>query len=74
MTEKIIDAHITTSLLGSGYAAVHMVLVDDSKLGKYWDVQQTGLGRYKTEQEAIIEAKLWSESDEIKYLERETEK
>lgn len=66
-SDIIIDEYVTASLLGSGYAAVHMVLVRDPKLGDYWDVQQTGIGRYATREEAEREAKAWSKSDEIRY-------
>ena len=64
MAEKIIGQRMTVSLLGSGYAAIHMVLVRDES-GDYWDVQQTGCGRYKTAEEAGVEARQWSESDGI---------
>ena len=67
MAEKIIDECITTCLLGSGFAAVHMVLVKEDDNEPYWDVQQTGIGRYRTSSEAKIEAKSWSFSDQIKY-------
>lgn len=63
--------YLMTRLLGSGWAAVHMVNVTVSKPGKepytYEDVQQTGVGRYKTQREAWVEAKMWSESDEIPF-------
>lgn len=65
MAEFIKDNRITVQLLGSGYAAVHMVLVADDELGEYWDVQQTGIGRYATHAEAEREAISWSKSDEI---------
>jgi len=62
--EQIIQEKMTVQRLGSGYAAVHMVLVKDG-IGEYWDVQQTGIGRYATRQEAEREAIDWSKSDEI---------
>lgn len=62
--EIIKNEYIGVHLLGSGYAAVHMVLVSDGE-GEYWDYQQTGIGRYKTRDEAEIEARNWSISDEI---------
>lgn len=66
MKDKIIDEMITVELLGSGYAAVHRVLVRDPKLGDYWDIQQTGIGRYRDRLEAVNEAKDWAMSDEIR--------
>lgn len=61
----VIDEKMTVMLLGSGYAAVHMVLVKDAKLGEYWDAQQTGIGRYRTREEALKEALSWSHTEEI---------
>lgn len=60
--EQVTAERITVQLLGSGYAAVHMVKVKDDH-GEYWDVQQTGIGRYKTRAEAEREARSWSKSD-----------
>jgi len=65
MTEKILDEYITVSLLGSGYAAVHMVLVHNED-DEYWDVQQTGIGRYKYREDAEIEARIWARNEEIR--------
>ena len=67
MSETIIAQRITVMLLGSGLAAVHMVQVRDTELGDYWDVQQTGIGRYKARDRnrAVGEAYSWSKSDEI---------
>lgn len=69
--DKIIDGYITVSLLGSGYAAVHRVLVkemnpDGTWDEPYWDVEQTGIGRYSTRDEAVVEARDWAKSEEIK--------
>lgn len=54
--------YITVSLLGSGYAAIHMRWYADMN---GYDVQQTGIGRYAKRENAIIEATDWSQSDEI---------
>ena len=54
--------YICTALLGSGYAAIHMRWCADME---GYDIQQTGLGRYRTREEAIREAQDWSCSDEI---------
>jgi len=67
MSESIVDEYLIVRLLGSGFAAVHMVKVKDGN-DTYWDVQQTGVGRYKTSKEAEIEAKSWSASDEIRLV------
>lgn len=58
------------SKLGSGYAAVEMVWVieeDDGKPAHYWDVWQTGIGRYATAEEAKREAQSLSCSEEIPF-------
>lgn len=65
MTEAHPD-YLCVSLLGSGYAAIHMRWYAD--MGGY-DVEQTGIGRYQTHAEAVIEARMWSVSDEIEYRE-----
>lgn len=61
MTTEDLSDYITVSLIGSGHAALHMTHVDG-----YWDIQQTGIGRYKTYEEAVAEARDWSRSDEIR--------
>lgn len=66
MKEKILDECITVALLGSGFAAIHRVLVKEDDDEPYWDIQQTGVGRYKTREKAVIEAKSWSKSDKIR--------
>lgn len=65
MAEKILDSYIRIALLGSGYAAVHMVRIDDTELGIYEDVQQTGIGRYKERKQAVSEAIMWAAAEEI---------
>jgi len=68
VSDKILDEYITASLLGSGHAAVHRVLVlEEGEKEAYWDIQQTGIGRYRTSDEAITEAKQWAESEGIRY-------
>lgn len=66
MDDVILDQYITVALLGSGHAAVHMVLVDDDDGDPYWDIQQTSIGRYNNSKDAETEAKQWSESDGIR--------
>lgn len=63
--ERIVEQLMTAQLLGSGYAAVHMVRVEEEGRGSYWDVQQTGIGRYATLEEAKAEARDWAVSDGI---------
>lgn len=62
--------YITTMHLGSGWAAIHVVRVLEANLPPYWDIEQTGFGRYKTEGEAIAEATVWAESAGIRYIAR----
>lgn len=54
--------YITVALLGSGYAAIHMRWYADMN---GYDIQQTGIGRFATREAANIEARGWSQSDEI---------
>ncbi len=62
MASEPIKEHITVALIGSGFAALHMRYYDDIQ---DFDVEQTGIGRYRTYKEAVIEARIWSESNEI---------
>ena len=64
--ETVSNHRITVGLLGSGYAAIHLVDVTDEH-GTYTDVQQTGIGRYRTREEAIAEAKMWAEAEEFPF-------
>ena len=66
MSDKILDSYIGVTSGMSGWFAIECVLVDDPELGEYWDIQQTGVGRYKERRQAVLEAISWSESDEIK--------
>ena len=52
-------------LLASGWAAVHVAMFDDGDGIWYPDMQQTGIGRYRTREEAENEARDWSRSDKI---------
>lgn len=70
MKEVVSNPRITVSLLGSGYAAVEYVDVTDDH-GAYTDVQQTGIGRYKTANEALIEAEMWAETEGIPLIKHE---
>lgn len=56
---------ITVKLLGSGYAAVMFAEYEDMEWNL--DVVQTGIGRYKTREEAEVEAKAWAFAEGILY-------
>lgn len=59
---------ITTSLLGSGHAAICLWWNPDG----FWEPWQTGIGRYATQDEAVTEAKYWAEAEDLKYWEAGT--
>lgn len=54
---------LTVGLLGSGWAAIELADYEDMDWGT--DVTRTGIGRYKTREEAIKEAECWSGSDQL---------
>ena len=54
--------YITVLRLGSGWAAAHMVFVNDGH-GSYWDVEQTGMGRYASRMAAAEEAREWAAAE-----------
>ena len=58
--------YITTALFGSGFAAIHVRWYGDMN---GYDIQQTGIGRYGTRDEAIKEAKQWAAAEQIDYIE-----
>lgn len=66
MAEPLPPPFITVSKLGSGWAAICMVFVDDFPEG-YWDVQQSGIGRYPTPEGAEAEARGWAEAEELEF-------
>lgn len=66
--ETISNSRICVSLLGSGWAAIHLVDVTDED-GTYTDVQQTGIGRYRTREQAVAEAQSWAEAEELPFME-----
>lgn len=55
--------YIKTMLTGAGYAAVMIVRDPDG----FEDIQQTGIGRFKTEKPAIVEAKIWAQAEGLEY-------
>lgn len=58
------SSYVTATKLGSGFAAI--LLFWETK-GHYWDVWQTGIGRYATKEEAEVEAKQWAETEGLRY-------
>ena len=66
MSEIIKDHKMVVGKLGSGYAAVLMSLVEDNELGEYWDIEQTGIGRYDNKADAIKEAISWANEEGIR--------
>jgi len=69
--EHVSNARITVQLLGSGYAAVCLVDVrPEGAVNSYTDVQQTGAGRYRTYEEAAIEARQWAEAEGLQFNDR----
>lgn len=64
--ETTSDFLMTVQQLGSGWAAVLMCTVTRSDGSTYPDVQDTGMGRYSTREEAVIEAKDWAKMEGIK--------
>lgn len=64
-SETILRGWVTTSRLGSGYAALHMVEVQPLGAKSYVDVQSTGFGRYATAAEAWDEAVDWSVAEDL---------
>lgn len=65
MKERVSNHRLITSRLGSGWAAVLLVDVHVEGRGTYTDVQQTGIGRYATKEEADEEARQWAEVEEL---------
>lgn len=50
----------------SGYMAIHMEW--NSDYGGFYEPYQTGIGRYSTIDEAIVEAKYWAESYDMEFV------
>lgn len=57
--------HITVTSGMSGWFAVMLHWNTDH--GGFWEPWTTGIGRYATKEEAIIEAKDWAEAKEMKF-------
>ena len=63
------NCYITTTSGMSGYFAILVGKFEDEP-EPYYDIISTGIGRYKTKDEAIEEAKQWAEADELEFKER----
>lgn len=50
----------------SGHFAVHMWLNEEEDF-PFWEPYDTGLGRYATREEAVMEAQSWAEHEGIEY-------
>ena len=60
--------YICVQMLRTGYAAVEMIWCEDVTSGSgYWDINNTGIGRYRTRKEAEDEAKHWAQDEELPY-------
>jgi hypothetical protein len=58
--------HVLTITQGmTYYFAVHMWLNEDDKKAPFWEPYVSGLGRYDTPAEAIVEAVAWAEETEM---------
>lgn len=56
--------YITVTNGISGHYAI-LVVWDDELQG--WDIEQTGLGRYPTVEEATAEGLSWAESEQLEF-------
>lgn len=56
--------YITITQGGAGWFAVHMWWHPDG----FWEPYQTGIGRYHTREEAIVEAAMWAAAEEMRYV------
>jgi hypothetical protein len=53
----------------AGWKAIHYWW--NSADGGFWEPWQTGMFAFATKQEAIVDAKLWAEAEELPYYEGE---
>jgi len=47
----------------SGYYAVHIAEFNENGYGWYTDIIATGIGRYRTPEEAVDEGREWAKSE-----------
>lgn len=62
------DGYITTYECMIGWKAVHLWW--NPEMGGFWEPWQTSYAAFKSENEAIEEAKSWAEEEGIEYRER----
>jgi hypothetical protein len=63
---NFVDNFITVMQGGSGWFAVEMWYNNQDDYG-FWEPWQTGIGRYATREQAIVEAKQWAEDCDLEY-------
>ena len=68
MKNKSSNLRISVGWGMSGYYAVMYVDVMDEQLGTYTDIQQTGIGRYKNKEDAVMEARGWAKSECLPFV------
>ena len=51
----------------SGFFAVHMWLNEEEDFGPFWEPYDTGMGRYATREEAMVEALAWADETGMEY-------
>lgn len=52
----------------SGFFAVHMWLnEEEDDIGPFWEPYETGMGRYATHEEAMVEAMAWADETGMEY-------
>ena len=63
--EKSRNHRIVVSLIGSGWAALEIADYEDMGWGP--DIVQSGIGRYATKAEAIVEAEAWAQAENLPF-------
>lgn len=67
-TDVCKESWITIICMGSGFGAAHVgIFIEDELGGEYPDIIQTGIGRFKTSEEAKPEAEWWAKAEEIEF-------
>ncbi len=49
----------------SGYFACHMWLNEEDEDEPFWEPYESGIGRYSTREEALVEAAKWADEMEM---------
>ena len=58
---------ITVTQGMSGWFAVHMWYNEEDLDFGFWEPYDTGMGRYATREEAVVEAKEWADQTGMEY-------